>query len=656
MRNNYILNSNTLGKEKEIQDLINSCIDNNSSFIFNAGAGAGKTFSLVQTLKYVVNKYYKKLKLLNQKVRVITYTNAATNEIKKRIGVTELIESSTIHEFVWSIISNYPRELLICHLEEVKAEIKRKDKKIISRFLDYLNEIGEETFFKLVEKKEFYKLEGSQNIEKFFNSKYPIDNKSNFYSSAKAYVSKSKLEKTEEKIKNYLNTFPTRIKKEFIIKYDYNSDIKSLNKMRIDHDLLLEYFHSMLAKYSQLKSIIIDKFPILFIDEYQDTNSNVINIIIEMMQNKNNRYFVIGLFGDLFQNIYKTDNTLLEEMIIEEKIRVIAKGINRRCSTQVIELANKFNYMCLQESAYSNHNDGVVEVIDINNNLNLLLENLYSKYGKLDCLVLKTKSICEKIRCMSIYKTFASMNNYSGSNYEKLNTEILSKDVEKLGVIPKLIFKFIEYYYNLKKEKIFLNEIAGDNIKINLDDILIIKSKMYDVIEKITSNSTLKDVFTMFLNGLEKNNQSEKIKTYVFGTNEDIEILFNENLSSDNDDSPYNMLTSILFDEWIRWYNYISENDPNEKVVYHTYHSTKGLEYENVAIILDDSTGLAKDNLKNYLFTLVNCDDTINKKLLDSNKDLRNLLYVAITRSYKNLFILNNTTLSNEQIKKIFKV
>lgn len=160
----------------------------------------------------------------------------------------------------------------------------------------------------------------------------------------------------------------------------------------------------------------------------------------------------------------------------------------------------------------------------------------------------------------------------------------------------------------------------------------------------------------MFLNGLEKNNQSEKIKTYVFGTNEDIEILFNENLSSDNDDSPYNMLTSILFDEWIRWYNYISENDPNEKVVYHTYHSTKGLEYENVAIILDDSTGLAKDNLKNYLFTLVNCDDTINKKLLDSNKDLRNLLYVAITRSYKNLFILNNTTLSNEQIKKIFKV
>ena len=656
MKSNYLLDPQIVNKEHIILDSINNCISENTSFVFNAGAGAGKTYALVQTLKYVVNKYSKKLRLLNQKIRVITYTNAAANEIKERIGVTEFIESSTIHEFVWSIISNYPRELLICHLEEVDAEIQRKQDKVSQRFLEYLDEVGMERFFQLVEQKEFYRLNSAKEIGVFFNSKDGITNKNEFYSAAKAYISKLKLERTKVNILDYLNTSPTRIKDLFTIKYDHNSNIKNLNKMRIDHDLLLEYFSKMISNYPILKSIIIDKFPILFIDEFQDTNSEVIKIIIEIMQEKKDKCFVVGLFGDFFQNIYKTDNDILEKLIKEEKVRVITKGINRRCPTQVIELANKFNYMCKQESAYVNHNDGTVKLIDINGNLDLKLMELYQNYGKLDCLVLKNKLICEKIQILNIYDTFSSMDNYSGANYENLNTELLSKDFEKLGKTQKIIYKFIEYYFMITDEKIFLNEIAGDNKKINLKDILDFKSKLYDGIETISSNSTLNDVFKIFFGSLENNNLSEKIKMHIFGTNEDIQIIFNEILSTRNDGNPYDILTSLLFDEWIRWYNHVSENDMEYKIIYHTYHGTKGLEYENVVVILDDSLYRKNDDFKNYLLKLVEYSESMDKIILDSNKNLRNLLYVAITRSYKNLFILNNTSIDIDKIEKIFKI
>lgn len=656
MKNDYLLSPNILIKEQQVLESINFCIRENNSFVFNAGAGAGKTYAMVQTLKNIVAYYSKKLKLLNQKIRVITFTNAATNEIKKRIGETEFIESSTIHEFVWSLISNYPYELLICHLEEVEAEIQRKSVKIIPRFIAYLDEVGEDTFLEMAQRENFYRLSGAAEIESFFNSSNKIPHKNDFYSAAKAYISKLKLEKTRDSIKKYLITSPTRIKKSFIIKYDQNSNIKNLNNMRIDHDLLLDYFEKMILQYPQLKSIIIDKFPVIFIDEYQDTNHKVIKIITEIMQEKKEKYFVIGLFGDFFQNIYKTNNELVKKLIDEGKICVITKGINRRCPTCVIELANKFNYMCEQESAYINHNDGIIKIIEINDDLDLKLMELYQKYGKLDCLALKNKLICEKIEILNIYSAFSSMDNYSGSNYDNLNTELLSKDFEKLGKIQKLIYNFIKYYQMIKQDKIFLNDIAGNNKIISFNDLIDFKCKLYSSIESCSVTSSLNEVLVVFFESLVNNSLKEKIQMHIFGTTENITTIINEVLTTKDEKNPYDILTSISFDEWVRWYNHVSENDKNSKIDYHTYHGTKGLEYENVVMILDDSASKRSDDLKRYLLNLVDYRVSMDRTLLDSDENLRNLLYVAITRSYKNLFILNNTSLPIEVVEKIFNI
>lgn len=54
-------------RKKEIQTIekIKECIDNERSWIFDSGAGAGKTYSLIETLKYIVVTNERKLKFNN---------------------------------------------------------------------------------------------------------------------------------------------------------------------------------------------------------------------------------------------------------------------------------------------------------------------------------------------------------------------------------------------------------------------------------------------------------------------------------------------------------------------------------------------------------------------------------------------------------------
>ena len=75
-----------LEAEKQVQTSINSAIDSFEHIIFNAGAGAGKTHALIESLKYIIHKNGNRLKTHNQNIICITYTNVATNEIKERLG------------------------------------------------------------------------------------------------------------------------------------------------------------------------------------------------------------------------------------------------------------------------------------------------------------------------------------------------------------------------------------------------------------------------------------------------------------------------------------------------------------------------------------------------------------------------------------------
>lgn len=71
-------------------------------------------------------------------------------------------------------------------------------------------------------------------------------------------------------------------------------------------------------------------------------------------------------------------------------------------------------------------------------------------------------------------------------------------------------------------------------------------------------------------------------------------------------------------------YVYIKNN-------YHTFHGTKGLEFENVVVIMKEKNGQGKINFKDFFKSY----DSSEKPI-----DTKNLLYVVVTRAISNLRIL----------------
>ena len=112
-------------EENSIIEELLFCIDGKQCLIFNAGAGAGKTYALVECLKHVCREKEKNLKYHNQKAICITYTNVAANEIKNRLGNTEQILVSTIHERLWEIIKEYQEELVMIHLDNLREQVEK---------------------------------------------------------------------------------------------------------------------------------------------------------------------------------------------------------------------------------------------------------------------------------------------------------------------------------------------------------------------------------------------------------------------------------------------------------------------------------------------------------------------------------------------------
>jgi len=113
-------------KIKLFMDILPAIIDkinSNESFVLEAGAGSGKTFSLIQTLQHLIIHKTKKLTQKRQKIVCITYTNVAKNEIIHRIKNNELIKVLTIHEFLWESIGSFSNQLIL-KLSELNEQLR----------------------------------------------------------------------------------------------------------------------------------------------------------------------------------------------------------------------------------------------------------------------------------------------------------------------------------------------------------------------------------------------------------------------------------------------------------------------------------------------------------------------------------------------------
>ena len=98
----------------EAQEVM-SIIQQKDNFVLSGGAGSGKTYSLVEIIKSVINEQPL------DRIACITYTNAAVKEIEERIEHPNL-NVSTIHDFLWGNIKHFQKELKATLAELIEDE------------------------------------------------------------------------------------------------------------------------------------------------------------------------------------------------------------------------------------------------------------------------------------------------------------------------------------------------------------------------------------------------------------------------------------------------------------------------------------------------------------------------------------------------------
>ena len=105
----------------EIQECLSS--DPPKSFFMFAGAGSGKTRSLINTLEYLDKEKGHYLAERGKQIAVITYTNAACDEIGRRLQYKPIFMVSTIHSFLWEMIKSFQQDIKIWVECSIAAEI-----------------------------------------------------------------------------------------------------------------------------------------------------------------------------------------------------------------------------------------------------------------------------------------------------------------------------------------------------------------------------------------------------------------------------------------------------------------------------------------------------------------------------------------------------
>lgn len=119
-------------------------------------------------------------------------------------------------------------------------------------------------------------------------------------------------------------------------------DFTRLREGIISHDELLILAFSVYQIYPKIRRIVSDKYPIILVDEYQDTAPSVVSIFLDLFAELPCRN-VIGFFGDAMQSIFDDGIGNLNAYLGEGpgKVTEVKKEQNRRNPISVINLANK---------------------------------------------------------------------------------------------------------------------------------------------------------------------------------------------------------------------------------------------------------------------------------------------------------------------------
>jgi len=674
--------------QKDIEDSVSYQLLNHvrdfESFYFIAGAGSGKTHALIDSVNEVITSNHNEYGVTGQKLLCITYTNNAVDEIKNRIGDVNYAIISTIHSFLWESISVHMQELLEIHVDSIQFEADRLEAEIFqnenpSPSVQKLRDLGRDKLDEIIEilildESRFYESYYSKAnvfwgflIEKFGEELVlSIKKNSKHVGSALASLLKAK------KLIDCISKIKCNDLEYQEIKYFSNRNLEILHKNIIGHDTLLKYSYDIFKKYELLSEKIIDAHPFVFLDEFQDSKYETLEIFIGLNEyaKSNNKKFCLGFFGDPLQAIYNN-----EEHNLNPDMFLVEKNINRRSHQHIVSCINKIRGQShlIRQNPIKIHSD----ICDLslrvesegNYQYNLVLNDIekcrekwnITKDNNLACLVLKNSMLAELCGFKDIFNLMYDLYCLeSPKGFEKVSSEFLFNNKKNAGKLPLLIFELLLPVYIIKhKESASLEEVFETNLcnTISLNELIdsvrffneLEFNNIYDYICNTLSN---KDKLSSPSNNLI--NVIESVvgyKTQDF--NELIDCIYQRVKLRKGDEAKKILSNIFMVDikQVYSWISYVLQDSVNQDIQFLTCHASKGLEFDNVIIFLDD-----KFNRKSgYISNLFNSDlDAISN---DDIEAARRLFYVSCSRAIKNLQVIlyTDNEISNTSIYDVFK-
>lgn len=391
------------------------------------------------------------------------------------------------------------------------------------------------------------------------------------------------------------------------------------------HDDVLKLFCKLLDN-AKFRRVFADKYPLILIDEYQDSYAPVIERFIEyFISNKTGPQF--GFFGDAWQTIYQSNKAC---GIIEHKnLEVIKKGSNFRSAPKIVDFLNNIRPDLPQTSAID---DFVGEVIVVTcNDYTGQRRNERNFYGELPIeeLRIRLNSVVDKINketpkdetlkvLMITHRILASQQGYDRL-LEVLNDSLREKDD------PFLLF-FIDMV-----EPIF-QALTTSNMQLLFDTLGVKRYPITKKAEKMewktlqqqlidTRNKKAIDVFKVV-------HQSKLIPIPPR-----IEEWYH--LYQKAPETMYSNIVSIQEFLNLDYAQFIAAKEfLRPEAQFSTEHGVKGEEYDNVIFVV--SKGWNQYQFETYA-PMINGTTSIPKGRESSYERNRNLFYVCCSRPKKRL-------------------
>ncbi|NNM85495.1 MAG: ATP-dependent helicase [Phycisphaerales bacterium] len=262
------------------RELRNS-LDSRRCFVMVAGAGSGKTTSLIKALDYIGKRYGAEMQHRKQRVACITYTEIAVGEIFGDVGHNPLFHVSTIHSFLWALAKPFQAD--------IAAWVRRR----IDEKLAELKQAAQDFGPRVQQKTRDKSASDTAHFEKQLNA---------------------------------VTTVP-------YFRYETGSNY---SEGILGHDDIIKMVPQLIQTKPLLRSLVAQQYPFFLVDESQDTFEEVVKAL-KAVAGEHAGTFCLGFFGDSMQQIYMTG---IGRIPAEAGWKEVTKPENFRCSQRVLSVIN----------------------------------------------------------------------------------------------------------------------------------------------------------------------------------------------------------------------------------------------------------------------------------------------------------------------------